>query len=90
MEYKKIITDGYILGLAKIEKNGNINKEEFDHITDIIHSKPVAPDGYDYHLKADLQWELYKLPPVEEEEAEDIDTLKAQLAEIKEVYADEI
>lgn len=68
MEYKKIIVGGYILGLAEVEKNGNISKEEYDRITEIIHNKPIAPEGYDYRLKADLTWEKYELPPVPEDD----------------------
>lgn len=68
MEYKKIIVDGYILGLAEVEQNGNISKEEYDRITEIIHFKPIAPEGYDYRLREDLTWELYKLPPASDDD----------------------
>lgn len=83
MEYKKIIVDGYILGLAEVANNGNISKAEYDRITEVIHSKPIAESGYDYRLREDLTWELYELPPmpIEDEEAtaEDYEAALAEL-----------
>lgn len=39
-----------------------ITETEYDNILQIIRSKPTAPDGYDYRLTEDLEWELYELP----------------------------
>ena len=66
MEYKAIIKDGYILGVGQVLNGGNITKEEFDDITNIIHNTPIAPDGFYYRLKENLEWELHKMPEVEE------------------------
>ena len=62
MEYVKVISDGYILGVGEVESGGNISKEEFDEISNIIHNTPTAPDGYYYRLKENLEWELCKIP----------------------------
>lgn len=71
MEYKKIIVDGYILGLAEVEQNGNISKEEYDRITEIIRNKPIAESGFDYRLRADsIEWELVEVPAEEEQTEE--------------------
>ena len=52
-----------------------ITEAEYNNILEIIKDKPVAPDGYDYRLTTDLQWELYELPTVEEE-TDDIATVE--------------
>lgn len=44
-----------------------ITEAEYNNILEIIKNKPIAPEGYDYRLTVDLQWELYELSPVEEE-----------------------
>lgn len=82
MEYKKIIVGGYILGLAEVN-SGNISKDEYDRITEIIHNKPTAPKGFDYRLKDNLEWELYELPaPVPEDDEATIEDYEAALAEL--------
>lgn len=66
MEYKIVISDGYILGVAEVPLGGNINKEDFDKITNIINEMPEAPDGYYYRLKENFEWELCEMPTIEE------------------------
>ena len=61
MEYKKITSDGYILGVAEIESGGNISKKEYDEITKVIHCIPTAPEGFYYRLKENLEWELCEM-----------------------------
>ena len=43
-----------------------ITEAEYNHIKSIIDSRPTAEDGFAYRLTAELEWELYELPPVEE------------------------
>ena len=62
MEYKIVKADGYILGVAEVPFGGNIDKAEFDKVTNVINQMPEPPDGYGYKLKENLEWELYKLP----------------------------
>ena len=67
--YKKVIFDGYILGVGEVDFGGNVDEAEFNELTDLFHSAPSAPDGYTYKLRADnLEWELVELPEPEEEE----------------------
>ena len=47
-----------------------ITEAEYNHIKSIIDNRPTAPDGFAYRLTKELEWELYELPPVEEEETE--------------------
>lgn len=61
MEYKIVIWNGYILGVGKVPCGGNINKETYDRITDMINNMPTAPEGFCYKLKENLEWELVKL-----------------------------
>ena len=61
MEYKIVIKDGYIFGVGEVPSGGNINKEEFDRMTEIINQMPEAPDGFYYCLKENLEWELCEL-----------------------------
>ena len=56
--------DGYIISFQSEGENDSQYKEAIK----IMASRPTAPSGYDYRLKADtLEWELYELPQVEEE-----------------------
>ena len=68
MEYIKIINGGYILGVAHVPFGGNISKEEFDNITEIIHQMPEAPEGFYYRLTENFEWELCE---IHEEAAEE-------------------
>lgn len=68
MNYAKVVCNGYILGVG-IANIGNITEEEYNEITGIFRSAPVAPSGYTYKLRADtLEWELVELPPEPEPE----------------------
>ena len=47
-----------------------ITEAEYNHIKSIIDNRPTAPEGFDYRLTTELEWELYELPPVEDEPIE--------------------
>lgn len=47
-----------------------ITESEYTSILEIIHNRPVAPDGYGYRLTSDLKWELYELPTTEQPDEE--------------------
>ena len=49
--------NGYIYGVS----NKPID-EESKRVYEIISTKPQAQEGYDYRLKDDLTWELFKIP----------------------------
>lgn len=61
MEYKLAIKNGYILGVGEVPFDGNINKEYFEKITDIINRMPIAPEGYYYRLRENFEWELCEI-----------------------------
>lgn len=61
--------DGYIVAFGKEETEKAT--EEYNRLTEVMQSKPIAEIGYDYRLKEDLTWELYELPIIEEEPTED-------------------
>ena len=63
--YYKAVKDGYIVSLGVGQCAVAIDAEEHERIKNAIATKPEAPDGYGYHLKEDLTWELYELPPGE-------------------------
>ncbi len=44
-----------------------ITEAEYGEILSMLRNRPTAPDGCGYRLTADLVWELYDLPPVEED-----------------------
>lgn len=67
MRYYKTMMNGYIYSISTGCGGVEITEDEYHAITEVINSKPTAPDGYDYRLKADLTLELYELPVVEEE-----------------------
>ena len=68
MEYKKIMLNGYILGVALVKTGGNITEADFTKISDMLRNRPTAPDGFAYRLTTGLEWELYELPTEESEE----------------------
>lgn len=56
---RKIVRDGYILGVGNI--GNEITTEEYNAILNAVEHKPIAPDGYGYRLKENLEWELFKV-----------------------------
>lgn len=67
MRYFKTVSDGCINSISTGCGGVEITKEEYDTIKAAISSAPKADDGFAYALKADLTWELYELPAVEDE-----------------------
>lgn len=63
--YGKYEKDGYIYGLS-IGGGVECTKEEYFRILEIINTAPTAPEGFGYRLTAELEWELYELPVLEE------------------------
>ena len=45
-----------------------ITKAEYDEILTILRNIPTAPEGFGYRLTPELEWELYELPILEEQE----------------------
>lgn len=82
--FKKIVSNGYILGVVEVDKNGNISEEEFLKIKEIAKTRP-SEDGFDFMLKNDdLMWDKIPIPSddeipqsVEKEEATESDYLSA-------------
>ena len=51
-------------------KGSEITEAEYNRVLEIVRNKPIAPDGYDYRLTEQFEWELYELPIEEESEEE--------------------
>jgi hypothetical protein len=45
----------------------------------MLHNMPSAPDGFGYRLTESLEWELYELPIVEDEELTEAEVLEILL-----------
>ena len=74
MRHYKIISDGYILAIGTGAGGEEITVEEYDALYAHIQSRPVAPVGFGYRLKENLEWELVEMPePVDEELVEEGD-----------------
>ena len=56
---KKYIIDGYIVGVSA----DDTSSEEYKRIMTAIKEKPIAPEGYTYKLKENLEWELCLAEP---------------------------
>ena len=91
MRYYKLIIDGYLVAIGNGNGGEEITEAEYNNLLAIIHNKPTAESGFDYRLKADLSWESYEIPIIEEEQtaytAEQLaeltnEELKAILAEM--------
>lgn len=59
-----------------------ITKAEYDEILSMLRKPPTAPEGFAYRLTPALEWELYELPPVEDEEIMDETEEKARAYDI--------
>jgi hypothetical protein len=70
MRYFKTVENGYIIAIQTIEGQTEITEQEYNEILNTIHNKPIAQDGYTYHLKDNLTWEL-----TQENESEEIDNV---------------
>ena len=77
MRYYKMIIDSYLVAIGNGSGGTEITADEYAELLNIIRSKPVATEGYDYRLKSDLTWELYELPPVPAPEDEEISDTEA-------------
>lgn len=68
MGYYKTIIDGYLISIGTSGAE-EITEQEYNDLYSIIASKPIAPSGYKYRLKADtLEWELVELPEPSEQD----------------------
>ena len=71
MQYNKSIDSGYISGCGTGNCGTEITESEYNAILEKIQTAPVAPDGYQYKLRADnLEWELVELPEPEPQDEE--------------------
>ena len=83
MRYNKHIHEGYITAVGTGGGGTEITREEHDAILVFAGTRPTPPEGYGYRLRADLTWELFELPPVEEptETEPTIDEMMAAITE---------
>ena len=79
MKYYKNVADGYLISLEKRETvttGAEITETEYNHINSLLADRPTAPDGFSYRLSANLEWELYEFPTVDDVD-EDISEAEA-------------
>ena len=77
MRYYKQILDGYILVIGTGNGFEEISESEYNTILFIIRNKPATTETTDYHLREDLTWEEYQVPPTPEPEPTDEDKAEA-------------
>ena len=83
MKYYKNVVDGYLISLEKRETvttGTEITEAEYNHIKSLFADRPTAPDGFGYRLSANLEWEQYEFPTVDDvdediSEAETLDII---------------
>lgn len=66
--YAQYDDSGYLTTIGTGNGGTEITEARYNELLGIIRNRPQSPEGYDYHLTADLEWELYELPPVESDE----------------------
>ena len=66
--FYKIVADNYIVAIGTGNGGEEITETRYNEILSMLRNRPVAPDGFDYRLTKELEWELYELPPVDEPE----------------------
>ena len=77
MRFYKNIADGYLESMSTGYGQIEITEAEYNSILSIIRSAPIAPDGYTYLLRADLEWELVENHPDSQPQDDDIDNAEA-------------
>ena len=70
MRYYKQISNGYILAIGTGDGETEINETEYNSIVSVLQSRPTS-ETQGYHLRADLTWEAYNLPPAPEPSDDD-------------------
>ena len=68
MHYRLNKEGGYIHGVVAgvSAENSNIAEDEYIKIKAIIENAPIAPDGFYYRLKENIEWELCEMTAIEE------------------------
>lgn len=64
MRYWKLVKDGIILAIGTGESGKEISEAEYRQIDEVVSRKPTPPNGYDYHLRENLEWEKFQLPVI--------------------------
>lgn len=84
---KTKILDGNYISCILIGNNVRgveIADEEYNNILEIINNCPTAPEGFAYRLTVSLEWELYELPVVDDDdEITDTEALKILLGRVQ-------
>lgn len=70
MRYYKQLSDNYILAIGTGPGGTEITETEYNSILSAIQSRPTS-ETQGYHLRTDLTWEAYDLPPEPEPSDED-------------------
>lgn len=82
MRYFKSVENGYILAVGTGSGNMEITEEEYTQIMAVIKARPTPPEGKDYRLTEDLEWEEYDRPVEEVDEEATAEDYQAALAEM--------
>ena len=82
---KVFTNDGYIISIMRGAKESNISDAEYQAIMDKMNRKPTPPDGYDYRLTVDLEWEMFELPKETDEPEPDEATETDYIAALAEL-----
>ena len=61
------VINGYVTAIGTGKGNEEITETKYNEILSMLRSRPAAPEGFDYRLTKELEWELYELPLMEEE-----------------------
>lgn len=64
--YWKQSINGYVTAIGTGKGSEEITETQYNEILSLLQSRPIAEEGFDYRLTADLQWELYEVPIAEE------------------------
>lgn len=50
--------DGYIVLFGVGSYGQSISEERYNDLLEAVKNKPLSPEGYEYRLNTDLNWEL--------------------------------
>lgn len=71
MFYKRFDSNGYLVAVGIGEDGIEITEEEYNALLILIHSKPDAPEGYEYRITEAGEYVLVELPPMPEPEPDE-------------------
>ena len=77
MNYYKIISGNFIMGVGIGYGELIITESEYNSILECLKTKPTSTETVGYRLRTDLLWEAYEIEPKQDPEPTEFDKAEA-------------